>query len=340
MSQLEISRGRTARRRGGRAAPRSVAPLPDAARLDRTAGAPVAAGAATARVVMAPVKAAPPAWSGKQLRRMDGQALLRRMVGASLDHVEPNAAAIARGSRDPEHVHQLRVGLRRLRSAARGMAPFAAAMPHGWEPAVMSVFDVLGQSRDRFVRITTLAPKLRAAGAAFVDDASSSEQDARALVLRVGSAGFTGALLRLRAFADAVPDQAPADDGSGLARLVDRLRRLSRQVTRHARHFDELPFEAQHRARKRLKRLRYLAEFAAPAFARDDVRRWLHRVSLAQDALGKHIDRVLAARHYAELATRHPEAWFAVGWLRAKSERSGRAARDAVLRLRDADGFW
>ncbi|MFL6629127.1 MAG: CHAD domain-containing protein, partial [Vitreoscilla sp.] len=320
--------------------PRSVAPLPAAAGLASADAPASAASAAAAPVVMAPVKAARPPWSGKQLRGMDGDALLRRMVGACLDQVEPNAAAIARGSRDPGHVHQLRVGLRRLRSAARGMAPFAVAMPHGWEPAVRPVFDALGQSRDAFIRASELAPKLRAAGAACVDDVPPSEEAARALAQRVGSAAFAGAVQRLRAFAEAAPDRVPGEDGSGLARLVGRLRKLNRQVTRLAGHFDELPFEAQHRARKRLKRLRYLAEFAAPAFASGDVRRWLRRVSDAQDALGRHIDRVRAGRHYAELAAGRPDAWFAVGWLRAKSERSARAARKALLRLRDADGFW
>jgi len=293
---------------------------------------------AVAAVVMAPVKAKAPSWSGEAARAMDGQALLRRMVGACLAQVEPNAAAIVQGSRDPEHVHQLRVGLRRLRAAARGMAPFAAALPPGWEPAVMPVFEALGRSRDRFVRATMLAPKLRAAGAAFVDPAPDSEAQARALASRVGGARFADVVRRLRAFADARP--VDVGDGTGLARLVERLRTLSRQVTRQARHFDDLPFEAQHGVRKRLKRLRYLAEFAAPAFAPADVRRWLRCVSRAQDALGKHVDRALAERHFAALAVRRPDAWFAVGWLSAKSRRSGRAARKALLRLREVDGFW
>jgi len=336
MSDLEIPRSKSTRRPGRRAAPHAAVGTPDTAGLVET----TAASEPTVRVVLAPVKAKAPHWSGKQARAMDGATLLRRMIGACLAQVEPNAAAIVHGSRDPEHVHQLRVGLRRLRSAARGMAPFAAAMPHGWEPAVMPVFDALGQSRDRFVRMTTLAPKLRAAGAAVADDAPASEEDARALARRVGSANFTAAIGRLRAFADGAPDDAGDADGSGLDHLVERLRKLSRQVTRQARHFDELPFEIQHRARKRLKRLRYLAEFAAPAFAPADVRRWTRHASRAQDALGRHVDRVLAARHFAELAVADPDAWFAVGWLRAKSERSARAARRALRRLRDADGFW
>jgi CHAD domain-containing protein len=269
---------------------------------------------------------------------MDGETILRRMVGACLAQVVPNAAAIAAGSRDPEHVHQLRVGLRRLRSAARGMAPFAAAMPHGWEPALIPVFEALGASRDRHVRSTTLARRLRKAGAALVDDAPPSEEDARALARRVRGAGFQGVVARLRAFAEASSDAA--GDGGAIDHLVACMRKLERQVTRRARHFDELPFEVQHRARKRLKRLRYLAEFAAPAFAHGDVRRWLRDVSRAQDALGKHVDYALADQHYATLAAAEPDAWFAVGWLRAKSGPSGRAARDALLRLRDAHGFW
>ena len=299
----------------------------------KTPGPAAAAGAAST----APVKAVEPPWSGRQARAMDGEAMLRRMAGACLAQIVPNAAAIAGGSRDPEHVHQLRIGLRRLRSAARGMAPFAAAMPHGWEPALMPVFDALGAARDRHVRSTTLARKLREAGAALVDDAPPSEEDARALARRVRGAGFQGVVARLRSFAD-----APSHDAAGgaIEHLVACMRKLHRQVTRHARHFDELPFEAQHHARKRPKRLRYLAEFAAPAFARDDVRRWMRRAAPAQDALGRHIDLVLAGRHFAALAASDPAAWFAVGWLRAKSECAARDAREALLRLRDADGFW
>ncbi len=92
--------------------------------------------------------------------------------------------------------------------------------------------------------------------------------------------------------------------------------------------------------RKRLKRLRYLAAFAAPAFDRDDVDAWRARVSAAQDHLGEHIDLALAAERFAALAVTEPDAGFAAGWLRAKAEASTRAARKSLQRLVGVKNFW
>ena len=287
-----------------------------------------------------PVKAGPASWSGRQARAMDGVALLRRVVGACLAQILPNAEAIALGSDDPEHVHQLRVGLRRLRSGVRGLQPFAGDLPTGWESAVEPVFEALGEARDRHVLSTTIAPRLREADAAISDFAVSSKRDGVAIGRLVSGAGFQHLLRQLAAFADEQGNAAGGDAGEGLAQLVARLRRLMRQVTRGARHFDELPFDSQHEVRKRLKRLRYLAEFAAPAFERADVKAWLKKVSPAQDALGRHVDLVLAERRFAALAASDPDAWFAVGWLRAKAEDAARAARKSLQRLRDAKTFW
>ena len=288
-----------------------------------------------------PVKAAPAPWSGKQLRAMDGQTLLRCMVDACLAQIRPNAGALAQGSDDPEHVHQLRVGLRRLRSAVRAMRAFGAGLPPDWEAAVQPVFDALGESRDRHVLSTTLAPELAAAAAPLPDLRAPVAEVAKALARLVRGERFQDALLALRSFAE-TPEVAAglAPRGEGLGHLVAQLRRLSRQVARGARHFDALPFESQHEVRKRLKRLRYLAEFAAPAFERADVKAWTRAVSSAQDALGTHVDRVLAARRFAALAATDPRAWFAAGWLRAKSGRSARAARKALARLRATGAFW
>jgi triphosphatase len=285
-----------------------------------------------------PVKAGPPPWRAKDARAMGGAALLRGMVAACLAQILPNAGEIARGSRDPEHVHQLRVGLRRLRSAARGMRPFAARLPPGWETAVMPLFEALGDARDRHVLSTTIVPKLRDAGAAVDDDGGPSEEEAGHLEQLVRGAAFQGALLRLMAFAEASGEDAAKP--AGLACLVRALRKLARRVTRQAARFEALPFVGQHQVRKRLKRLRYLAEFAAPAFDRDAVEHWTKKASSAQDALGRYVDFALAGQRFEARAASDAGARFAVDWLRAQSDRSTRSARKALQRLRDADAFW
>src|SRR5689334_21115952 len=83
MNELEIKQGHAA---GGSA---RRADMGDPARAAAAASVP-------------PVKAAPPPWSGRQARAMDGETLLRCMVGACLAQIRPNADAIAHGSRDPE----------------------------------------------------------------------------------------------------------------------------------------------------------------------------------------------------------------------------------------------
>jgi len=287
------------------------------------------------------VKARPPGWSAKETRRMDGDTMLRRMVSSCLEQILPNAAEIARGSPDPEHVHQLRVGLRRLRSVVSGMKPFATSLPLGWEQAIMPVFDALGDLRDKHVRSTTLAPKLRKAGAPLADLGGPSEEEVKALGQLVRGAVFQGMVLRLRSHAEATRGEvAPGGEGSGLAHLVRRLRKLTRQATREAHRFDELAFARQHEARKRLKQLRYLAGFAAPSFDGDAVDAWMDKVSPAQDALGKYIDLSLAGERFASEAETDPAARFASTWLRAKADASTRAARKSLERLRAAKCFW
>ena len=286
-------------------------------------------------------KAAPPPWGGKELRALGGETMLRRMVASCLAQILANAGEIARGSPDAEHVHQLRVGLRRLRSVACGTKCFAARMPDGWEAAIEPVFAALGESRDRHVLSTSVTPALQRAGAPVPDAVPPSPADAKAIQDLVRGAALQGVLIRLMAFAGASSAGLDrADDDSGLACLVRRLRKLARQVTRDARHFEQLPFARRHRVRKRIKRLRYLAEFAAPAFHRRDVDAWLKRIAPAQDHLGKYIDDVQAGLRFAALAPTEPGACFALAWLRAQSERSARASRKSLERLRRSKVFW
>jgi len=288
---------------------------------------------ATDREYADPVKAEPPGLA----RGMRGDAPLRAIVAACLAQILPNAGEIAGGSHDPEHVHQARVGLRRLRTALRELDALAPGMAAEVEPRLAPVFDALGTVRDRHVVAATLAPELRRAGAPLTDPDSpgGTAPDIGALVR---GSDFQCEMLRLLAWSQATPE-GPAD-AKPTALLRRRLDKLLHRLADAARAFETLPLDDQHRTRKRLKRLRYLADFAAPLFRKGRVEAWARAASDAQDALGEHIDHALAARRFEAAAERDPRAWFAAGWLHARSSESAKAGRRGLSRLVRAEVFW
>ena len=296
-----------------------------------------------------PARAEPPVLGSGH--RLDARKMLRAIVAACLAQVLPNAAALIDGSADPEHVHQLRVGLRRLRTALREFDAQAPALAPETRQAVDAVFDAAGELRDRHVMLATLAPRLDRAGAPLADPVGGDEDSGLPdLAARLRGSAFQLALLRLLAFShDAEPaveggepdDHGADEDGrAALPHVRRRLSKLRRQVVRDATHFDALAFDEQHRVRKRLKRLRYLASFVAPLFPKRRVSDWLEAVEPAQDALGRHIDQAVAAARFEAAAAHDARAWFAVGWLRARLKDSAREGRRALEKLRKADPFW
>jgi CHAD domain-containing protein len=122
--------------------------------------------------------------------------------------------------------------------------------------------------------------------------------------------------------------------------VATRLNRLHRQVARDGRHFETLPVEQQHRVRKRLKRLRYVADLTASLWPRKQVRSYLKRLGAAQDALGAHNDVAVAAEAFRNVAPSQPEAWFGAGYLQAHLAVTGRAARQALVKVADGGRFW
>jgi hypothetical protein len=122
--------------------------------------------------------------------------------------------------------------------------------------------------------------------------------------------------------------------------LARRLDALHRQVERDGRRFERLPLEKQHRVRKRLKRLRYLAELTGSLWPGHAVQTYLKRMNAAQDALGHHNDVAVAAEAFRLDARERPDAWFAAGYLQAHLAVTARAARKALVKTLDAKPFW
>ena len=297
------------------------------------------------------VKASPPRFAGAQEDKKGGLAvgaaeLQRAVVAACLAQILPNATGIASGSAAPELIHQLRVGIRRLRSALRELdcvAPGRFDVAH-WEPVLVDAFRALGAQRDRDVLEAKMQPQLQAAGAplaALPDAGDESQAPGAGEVVR--SASFQQLLVALIGFA-ASPEShaAPTREEAAAVReqVAQRLARLHKQLRKAGKRFEDLSTEEQHRARKRLKRLRYLAEFTAPLFDKDKAMRYVEQLLPAQEALGDYNDDVVAIEAYRDAAAQDPRAWFAVGWLSAQQPLQAHSCGRALQALGKAGRFW
>lgn len=271
----------------------------------------------------------------------DAAQLLHGVLRSVLAQVLPNASLVAEGSVDAEHIHQLRVGLRRLRTALRELGALSAALQPAWDAPLHEAFAQLGVQRDNETVAEAVQPLLQAAGA---PQARWTPPPPADTVAAVRSPALQQVLLQVLRLAVSEPEAGAAGPLAPAALkhlLAQRLQALHRQVRRDGRQFDQLPPERQHRVRKRAKRLRYLAEFVRPLWRAKAVGRYVDTLKPVQDALGAHNDTAVAAQRFRDDAAHSPDALFAAGFLQAHLDRTGRDAHKALRRFGErAEPFW
>ena len=293
------------------------------------AGQRIAPAAAAASIALTPDLDIAQAW------RVALRECLRQ-IGA-------NASQIASDEYGPEHVHQLRVGLRRLRSVARLFDASAAALASA-APA-RALFRALGEVRDAALAGGVLADA--AARAAQVRGAPPGRSAAVAAAAPVDVAEtIRSALVQhwlLDLIAASVETGADDPDLRRIA-LVDhvasRLNRWHRKAAADALGYRELDDAGRHRLRRRVKRLRYAIEFSAALFERKARERYLKRLRALQERLGQIADLTVARASLLADPAPDAAAGFMLGWLDAKREALIDQALPALERFAEAPRFW
>lgn len=228
------------------------------------------------------------------------------MIAAALSQALPNAAALICGQGVPDHLHQLRVGLRRLRSVLRALGPDDP----GRDAALTALFAALGAARDADVLAQTLAPAWAAAAAAGWPPPPTPAVNV-SVATALGRPETTRLWLGLITLTQPVGDTGPPWEPA----VIDALRCWRRDARQLAARWDDLDVERRHRLRKRLKRLRYLLEFAQPLLPPRRLRVELDRLRPLQDALGRWNDLAVAREVLARWQQPTPAVHFAAGWL-------------------------
>ncbi|HEY7943856.1 MAG TPA: CHAD domain-containing protein [Casimicrobiaceae bacterium] len=299
---------------------------------------PVHAG----RVMLAPDIAAPRA--------------LAAIAADCLAQIGGNAEPL-RGGRDGEFLHQLRVGVRRLRSLLK-LAAREESTPEiaSLDAALRGLGDVFGPARDWDVFATgTLAaiaphlsdPQLRRVFGRLRSRATRQRRLHQvAAQTAAGSQRFTCLLLALGRYCAALGLAAPeAPKASALARAA--LERGDRRLRKCGKRLRDADAAGRHRVRVAAKKLRYSAEFFAPLFRHAGAKAYIGALAELQRSLGQLNDMAAATRLLDELA---PPAGGSVelahaagivrGWIAATSAHELARMAKAWREFAKAKPFW
>ncbi len=285
-------------------------------------------------------------------------ATLLGQLGAVLLHW----ARLAGPDAGPDPVHQMRVALRRLRSALKVFETVAGCPRLDAAREALRAFgQTLGAARDWDVFLAGLG---RDVGAAFAGEPAiarmlrAAERQRRARYAELASAldgpefrrlGLTLAeLAATRPWRAWIPQdpavaeqRAAALEGNVADFARHALHRRLRHATRAGRGFSRLDTEALHALRIQCKRLRYACELFAPAFPGHGAHRFLRRLARVQQLLGTLNDGAAAAGLMRSLGAGRG---LASGLVRGfAAARDGHARADAALswkRFRDCAPFW
>jgi CHAD domain-containing protein len=291
--------------------------------------------------------------------RVAAGAALAAIVGECVRQIAANAAGLLADD-DPEWIHQMRVGIRRLRSCLALVATFLPAADV--EPVAADarwLAGTLGVARDWdvfatetlpplavwFAEDAAVAPGLRRLRARIAARRRAAREAARDAVR---SPRFTRLLLAAGALCAAPALVAGTAAGERPLRArryaADLLARRHRKLRRRgARLAGAAPTE-RHAVRIAAKKMRYAGEFFAPLFAKRQPKAYLQALARLQDALGHYNDAATAARLAAELAGTGVDGAAAAGAVRGWAAARAAALEPELARawdaFDDAPSFW
>lgn len=241
-----------------------------------------------------------------------------------------------------EYVHQIRVGIRRLRACWRLFGD-AASPPEDLVQALKQYFGILGQARDQDVIQTELLPRLIQAGMP-PDTTEAVMHPADPPAARVQVASTPEFQLTLLALLEHLVLYGDTMQNAGTGKpaapiLCKRLNAWLDAIRRETPRFVEATWNERHEMRKRVKRLRYGMEFAQGTLDSERIASLRNALVSAQKALGQLNDLYVAAEYYRGPGARHPSAMFALGWLAATQQHETEASYRALQALSHAGRF-
>ena len=263
---------------------------------------------------------------------------LKKVIQHCLQHLLPNSTAIASQQFNSEHVHQARVAIRRLRSALKTFSSWSQHIDLTWQNELANLFRELGTSRDLSMFYEELLPQLEALDAPKFKLETLPQHENNKLSDAFKSLSFASLVLSLIQFVHQDIHERPSK--SIEKTIHKKLEHLHQAIQSDAENYLSLAVEAQHRTRKRLKRLRYSVEFIASLYDQPSIKTYLKALKPAQESLGKYNDLIVAENLLKPYVTTQPEVWFALGWITAEKQNALIQSQQDLLHFAQVKTFW
>ena len=253
-----------------------------------------------------------------------------------LKHMQGNEDGVCAGD-DVESVHQMRVGLRRLRSALI-MFKTWIGLPAAMERELDWLAAELGDARDWDVLVGTTLPAVEKVVANRAEIKEVKEAAARradehhmSAAAAVGSPRYTALMLNMARWLQTKgwrlePTQVEKQLAQPVLKFARKiLRKDQHRLRTRAGNLRGATPEVRHRVRIAAKKTRYAAEFFESLFSAKIVRQYVKGLTGLQDELGFLNDAAVAARLLTHIAAAEPKlqenAGFIKGVLAARAER-------------------
>ncbi|ENV37719.1 hypothetical protein F959_01239 [Acinetobacter venetianus RAG-1 = CIP 110063] len=277
-----------------------------------------------------------PATKAKSLNlesNASAEQAIKQIVENTLNHILPNTAAIADGVAEAPHVHQARVGLRRLRSALKHFSNWSTQIDPTWESQLAEIFQALGQSRDFDAIKDAVIP--------LVQQVSHFEfglitNQPNNIAQQFSHPKTTQLFLSLLNFV-----YSENEHKAKLSKQAAKsLSQLYAKILKDSAQFLDLPVEQQHRTRKRVKQLRYCIDFIAGLYPEKNIQPFLDKLEPIQEYLGFYNDLYVAEKIFEQQAVGQPKFLFALGWVKAQQPHVAKKADKKLKTLSIQDAFW
>lgn len=277
---------------------------------------------------------------------------LRAILENCLAQIHGNEAGVA-GADDSESLHQMRVGLRRLRSAL-GLFEAEVRIPADLQNDIEWLGKQLGAARDWDVLSASTLAMLADAPAGSAQQAAvrnmvqhlvrEKREEAAQAVL---SARYARFLIAMHAWMHGSLSGAASDPAS--ARRLDMplaefarimVERGRKRIIKRGRRIRDADPHALHRLRIACKKNRYAVEFFQSLMRPKRARRYIRSLAELQDELGWRNDVSVADGLLQQVKSAHPEEnaalGFARGYLMAQLTADTHGLRSAWKRFRAA----